>query len=234
MYKIEFQKIMDALADRIRLCELHLGEIHTTDDLSRLTIASAGNLKSFCIAEEEIMTKIVMVDLYHIIGMGDLTPPQMMKFTFAIREYQQYRPTIKAIANHLDSIFSLPKIPVETQYKLQGLGNITLYSNREFVGEVDDASVEDYDRIKTKKVLLPFRIEGRRIKVDMTQFDFFVTLMSNLTKSPLNVENFQKKLAAGKEYLGIEWTDYTAYEATGCFKSADMFTKLSGYYNGHK
>lgn len=234
MEKLEFQKIMDALAGRIRLCELHLGEIHTTKDLGQLTLAQASALKSFCISEEEIMTRIVMVDLYHIIGMGDLTPPQMMKFTYSIREYQKYRPTIKAIANHLDSIFSLPKIPVETQYKLQGLGDLTLYSNRECVGEVDDASVNDYDRIKNKKTLLPFRIEGRRIKVDMTQFDFFVTLMANLTKAPLNVENFRKKLATGKEYLGIEWTDCTAYEAIGCFKSADMFTKLSGYYNGHK
>ena len=90
------------------------------------------------------------------------------------------------------------------------------------------------NKIKNKKVLLPFRIEGRQIKVDMTQFDFFVTLMANLTKSPLSAENFRKKLVTCKEYLGIEWTDCTAYEATGCFKSADMYTKLSGYYNGHK
>ena len=231
MDKIEFQKIMDALADRIRVCELHLSKIKTTADLSRLPILRAVDIKNFCVAEEEVMTKIAMVDLYHIIGMAGLTPPQMMKFTYAIQEYLQYRPTIKAIAKHLDSIFELPKIPVETQYKLMGLGDLTLYSNgRE--GEVDDASVADYDQTKHNN-LLPYRIEGRRIKVDMSQFDFFVTLMTNITKSPLHADNFAKALAAHKEYLGISWLDCNEHEALGCFKSDDMFKKLSGYYNGH-
>ena len=156
-----------------------------------------------------------------------------MKFTYTIQDYLQYRPTIKAIAKSLDSIFELPIIPVETRYKLQGLGDIALYAD----GRVeDDASINDYNRLrsKTTRTNLPFRIEGRRIKVDMTQFDFFVTLMTNLTKSPLSIDNFRNKLNAHKEYLGIEWTDCTAYEAIGCFKSEDMFTKLSGYYNGHK
>lgn len=229
MEKIEFQKIMDALGDRLRVCELQLGDIHTTDDLSRLSLARAADLKNFCAAEEEVMTKIVMVDLYHIIGMGHLLPPQMMKFTYAIQEYLQYRPTIKAIAKHLESIFTLPKIPVETQFKLLGLGDITLCSG---VGDcvVDEASVEDYDQTK-RNTLLPFKIEGRWIKVDMSQFDFFVTLMTNLTKAPLSAENFRKKLITGKEYMGIEWTECTASEATGCFKSSDMYAKLSAYYN---
>ena len=229
MDKIEFQKISDALADRIRVCELHLGEIRTTNDLSKLTIARASELKSFCVAEEEVMTKIVMVDLYHIIGMAGLTPPQMMKFTYAIQEYLQYRPTIKTIAKSLDSIFDLPRIPVETQFKLLGLCDLTLCATAR---DVDEASVADYDQTRHNP-LLPFKIEGRRIKVDMTQFEFFMTLMTNITKSPLSADNFAKALAAHKEYLGIEWIGCDEYEALGCFKSDDMFKKLSGYYNGH-
>ena len=222
---------MDALADRIRLCELHLGDIHTTDDLSKLTIARAADLKHFCVAEEEIMTKIVMVDLYHIMGMGKLLPPQMMKFTYAIQEYQQYRPTIKAITKWSGDIFDLPKIPVETQYKLMGLGNLILTSG---VGElvVDDASVTDYDQTKHKEnPLLPFKIEGRQIRVDMTQFDFFLTLMTNLFKSPLSAENFRNKILAHTSYLGIDWTSYNGSEAVGQIKSTDTLAKLSGYYN---
>jgi hypothetical protein len=236
MEKIEFQKIMDVLAKRIELCELHLGDIHTTDDLRKLTIACAADLKHFCVAEEEVMTKIVMVDLYHIIGMAGLTPPQMMKFTYAIQEYLQYRPTIKAIAKHLDNIFELPKIPVETQYKLMGLGDLTLTSG---VGDpvVDDSSVADYDQTKQRtlgQTRLPFRIEGSQIRVDMTQFDFFVTLMTNLFKSPLSVDNFRKKITTKGEYLGIEWTVYDGYEAIGQIKSAESFAKLSGYYHNRK
>lgn len=227
---------MDALEKRIEYCSVHLGDVTTTDNLSRLTIAEATDLKSFCAVEEEIMTKIVMVDLYHIIGMGDLTPPQMMKFTYAMQRYQQYRPTIKAITKWSGDILDLPKIPVATQYKLLGLGDITLTSG---VGEitVDSAAVEDYKPARGRtfgQSLLPFRIEGRQIRVDMTQFDFFVTLMTNLFKSPLSLDNFRKKLATKGEYLGIEWTVYDGYEAIGQIKSAESFTKLSGYYNNRK
>lgn len=233
MEKTEFQKIMDTLADRTWGCELQLHDIRTTNDLSRLTIACAADLKSFCIAEEEIMTKIAMVDLYHIIGMGNLTPPQMMKFTYAIQEYLQYRPTIKAIVKGLDSIFDLPKIPVETQYKLMGLGGLTLTSG---VGEpvIDEAVVEDYVQAKSQTTRLPFRLEGSQIRVDMTQFDYFVSLMTTLFKSPLSVDNFRKKVTNKGEYIGIEWRVYNGNEAIGQIKSAESFTKLSGYYHNRK
>ena len=236
MEKTEFQKLIDALEKRIQLCSAHLGEVVTTDDICRLTIAEATNLKSFCVAEEEVMTKIAMVDLYHIIGMGELTPPQMMKFTYSIQKYLQYRPTIKTIAKHFDSISELPKIPVTTQYKLMGLGDLTLTSG---VGEIvtEEASVEDYKQPKQRtlrQTLLPFRIDGSQIRVDMTQFDFFVTLMTNLFKSPLSVDNFRKKITTKGEYIGIEWTVYDGYEAIGQIKSAESFAKLSGYYNNRK
>ena len=227
MEKEQFQKIMEALNSRLRTCFTQLNDIRSTDDLSKLTLACAADLKSFCVAEEELMTKICMVDLYHVIGMGKLTPPQMMKFTYAIQEYLQYRPTIKAIAKHLDNIFELPKIPVETQYKLQGLGDIILCSA---ALEVDDASVEDYNNIRVASKL-PFRIEGNKIRVDMTQFDYFCSLITGISKSNISVDNFRKKLGTNGEYLGIEWRECNAYEAVGVFKSADMFTRLSGYYN---
>ena len=230
MEKEQFQKITEVLQARLGACEKQLGEIHTTDDLSKISLGSAVELKSFCMAEEEVMTKIAMVDLYHVIGMGKLTPPQMMKFIYMVQEYLQYRPTIKAIAKHLDSIFSLPKIPVETQYKLQGLGDLTLYSNC-VEGMVDEASVDDYNQLKVKDTKLPFKVEGNQIKVDMTQLEYFVTLMSTIFKSNISADNFSRKLVTHGEYLGIQWTDSNAYEAIGLFKSADTYTKLSGYYN---
>jgi hypothetical protein len=229
MRKEEFQIIMDALGDRLLACEQQLGDIHTTDDLSRLSLARAADLKSFCAAEEELMTKIVMVDLYHIIGMGHLVPPQMMKFTYAIQEYLQYRPTIKAINKGLDSIFDLPKIPVETRFKLLGLGDLTLISG---VGDpaVDDASVADYDQTK-RNALLPFTLIGWTIKVDMTQFDYFVSLMATLFKSPLSAENFKNKILTHASYIGIDWTSYNGNEAVGEIKSTETLAKISGYYN---
>lgn len=229
MEKLEFQKIMDVLADRIKICEQQLSEIHTTDNLSQLSIARAADLKSFCVAEEELMTKAVMVDLYHIIGMGKLLPPQMMKFTYAIQEYLQYRPTIKAIAKHLDSIFKLPKIPVETQYKLLVLGDLTLCSEFGEGVVVDDASVADYEQIRRNN-LLPFTLEGRQIKVDMTQLDYFIALLTKIFNTNFSADNCRNKMMASKEYFGIEWISCNCDEAIGHFKSEDIYTRLYNYY----
>ena len=228
MKKEQFQKIMSALDNRVALCKNKVGPIRDTESLKLLTIENAVDLKSFCVAEEEVMTRIAMVDLYHIIGMGKLTPPQMMKFTYTIQDYLQYRPTIKAIAKHLDSIFDLPKIPVETQYKLQGLGDLTLYSDRTGAGEVDDASIEDYNQLKVD-TKLPYRVEGSTIRVDITQLDYFASLAATIFKSNISAENLRKKISTRGEYLGITWTDCTAYEAVGFFKSADTYAKLSSY-----
>lgn len=225
MDKEQFSTIMSALETRKELCKKHLGKITTTDDLSKITLAGAADLKSFCVAEENIMTNIVMVDLYHVIGMGNLTPPQMMKFTYSIQAYLEYRPTIKAIVKHLDSIFSLPKIPVKTQYKLQGLGDILLTKGDGPV--VDDsapaACVNDKD--------LPFQLSEKTIIVDMKQLEYFIAIMSSILKSPISFDSFKQKLCALKECLGIKWTEVTDAEAFGTFNSNDMYKRVVGYYN---
>lgn len=203
MKKEQFAIIMSNLEARVSFCKKHLDAINTTTDLTRLTIANAVDLKSFCIAEEEIMTRICMVDLYHIIGMGKLTPPQMMKFTYLAQEYLQYRPRIKSIAKNLDSILSLPKIPVETQYKLQGLGDITLSSDFSDCYDVleDTASIEDYTSLKSDSSNLPFKLDGMSITVDMKQFDYFITVMSTIFKSGISANNCQQKMDAKKNIL---------------------------------
>ena len=228
MEKEQFQKIMSALDNRVALCKNKVGLVKDTETLRLFTIENAVDLKSFCVAEEEVMTRIAMVDLYHIIGMGKLTPPQMMKFTYTIQDYLQYRPTIKAIAKHLDSIFDLPKIPAETQYKLQGLGDITLYSDCVGNGEVDDASIEDYNQLKVD-TKLPYKVEGSTIRVDLTQLDYFVSLAATIFKSNISAENLRKKIAVRGEYLGITWADCVENEAIGFFKSSDTYAKLSSY-----
>jgi hypothetical protein len=114
-----------------------------------------------------------------------------------------------------------------------GLGGLTLTSG---VGEsvIDEAVVEDYVQVKSQTTRLPFRLEGSQIRVDMTQFDYFVSLMTTLFKSPLSVDNFRKKVTNKGEYIGIEWRVYNGNEAIGQIKSAESFTKLSGYYHNRK
>jgi hypothetical protein len=228
MDKEQFSTMMSALEARKNLCKTHLGEINTTDDLSKITLAKAADLKSFCIAEEAIMTNIVMVDLYHVIGMGNLTPPQMMQFTYSIQEYLEYRPIVKAIVKHLDSIMSLPKIPVKTQYKLQGLGDIVLTKGEGPV--VDESSVDACISIKD----LPFRLDGRIIRVDLSQFEYFVTLWATINKSKLSLDTFRQKVNGLKEYAGIQWTEVTATEAIGNIKANDIYNRAVSYCSKRK
>jgi hypothetical protein len=230
MDKAQFNIMMSALKARKITCMAYLDGINTTDDLSKLTLMRAAELKNFCIQEEATMTNIVMVDLYHVIGMANLTPPQMMQFTYAIQDYLQYRPTIKAIAKHLDSIASLPKIPVKTQYKLQGLGGITLTKGE---GPVVDESTTDVV-INTGEKDLPFSLEGRTIRVDLSKFDYFAAVAQTIAKSTVLRDRLRDNITAMKECLGISWTEVTTTEAVGVFKSNDMYSRFTSYYNKHR
>ena len=239
MDKQLFSEILSSLEERRDLCQKYLGSVYTTEDLSKLSLAQAAELKKFCVEEQDVMTKICMVDLYHIIGMGNLSPTQMMKFTFTMQDYLSYRPAVKVLAQKLERIDDLPRIPVKTKFRLLGLGNITLtYGEGE---EVDEASVEDYTALKDKSVPelvdeLPFTIEGSRINVDVTKLDLFVQLMSKLFNTSLSVDNLKKKINNRGEYLGINWIGMN-YEAEtnsmcaiGNMSSNNTRQKIIGYF----
>lgn len=226
MKKDNFEIIMAELTKRKCLCHSYLNDIQNTADLNKITLAKAAELKKFCIEEENIMTNIVMVDLYHVIGMGDLSPVQMMQFTYSIKEYLEYRPIIKAIVKNLDSIMNLPKIPVKTQYKLQRLGGITLTKGE---GPVVDDNIDI-----NMTASLPFSVDGAIIKVNKDQLDKFIVVLSTITKTCYSYENLRQKALALKDYAGIQWNEVTDSEIIGTFKSADMRTRITSYYNKRK
>ena len=152
MKKEEFDLVISALQERLDNCEKYLGEIKTTEDLKNITIGQALELRDFCVAEVEKMTKIVMVDLYHIIGMGDLSVPQMMKFVFMMKAYLAYRPNIKSISKGFDSITELPKIPVKTKFKLLALCDLTLTAGEGEEAFEDNATIDEYTELKKANV----------------------------------------------------------------------------------
>lgn len=232
MDKQQFNNMMASLDARKVACKTYLDGINTTDDISRLTLAKAAELKNFCIQEENAMTNIVMVDLYHVIGMGDLTPPQMMKFTYSIKEYLEYRPTIKALVKSLDSIMCLPKIPVKTQYKLQGLGGFTLIHGD---GPVVDETNTSCDILKGDSDL-PFTLEGRTIRVDLTRLDQFAAVAQTIAKANVLRDRLKSNITSMKECLGILWGSVSDTEAVGTFKAGnnDMYNRFVSYYNKRK
>lgn len=243
MKKELFEEIIGSLEARRKLCFEHLGAVHTTDDLKELSLAKAAELKRFCVEEVEVMTKICMVDLYHIIGMGNLSPTQMMEFTYKMKDYLSYRPRMKVLAQHLNTIEGLPTLPITTKFKLLGLGDATLtYGEGE---EVDDGSVEDYTSLKVAKTIpdppadLPFTITGNTIELELDKLDYFVELMEALFNVSLSVDNLRKKINGKGEYLGIQWNGIAWVPNGSCFTtgkitSANTRLKLFNYYNKNK
>ena len=191
MNKETFDKIKETLETRIVRCTIYFDKVKTTDDLKQLTIEQAQMLQRFCRQEEAEMTKFVQNDLYHLIGMGELTAPQMMKLTFLTKDWLQYRSTIKALAMNFDKISQLPNIPVASAYKLK-LFDLTLASNT--------------DALKPAASGVPYAVSGNMIQVLKEDLPTFITFWSEKAKVNFSVNNFEQKIKASAEYGGVRWT----------------------------
>lgn len=117
MDKEKFDKIKEGLERRIAKCEERLNDIHTGEDLWKMTVQEAHALKLWATAEMSKMDQIVCTDLYHIVGMGKLTASQTNTFLGLMRKYMGYRSDVKSIAYNL-SLDNPAKLPYESEYKL--------------------------------------------------------------------------------------------------------------------
>lgn len=223
MKKEEFDLVISALQERLDNCEKYLGGIKTTEDLKNITIGQALELRDFCVAEVEKMTKIAMVDLYHIIGMGDLSVPQMMKFVFLMKAYLAYRPNIKSISKGFDSMTNLPKIPVKTKFKLLALCDLTLTTGEDEEAFEDNATVDDYNVLKQVNVKADeevgektdeeqvavqsdcFSIVDQTVMVDMGRLGEFHKVLSGLAATTCDFTKLIRRILDHKSYFGIEW-----------------------------
>ena len=244
MKKEEFDLVIGALQERLDNCEKYLGEIQTTEDLKNITIKQALELKDFCVAEVEKMTKIAMVDLYHIIGMGDLSVPQMMKFIFLMKAYLAYRPNIKSISKGFDSMTDLPKIPVKTKFKLLALCDLTLTVGEDEEAFEDNATIDEYTELKkvnvkndeevsekTDKEQITvqgdcFSIVDQTVMVDMGRLGEFHKVLSNLATTPCDFNKLIKKILDHKSYFGIMWYGSEKNMAAGKILPSSPLYKL--------
>ena len=244
MKKEEFDLVISALQERLDNCEKYLGEIKTTEDLKNITIKQALELKDFCVAEVEKMTKIAMVDLYHIIGMGDLSVPQMMKFIFLMKAYLAYRPNIKSISKGFDSMTNLPKIPVKTKFKLLALCDLTLTVGEDEEAFEDNATIDEYTELKKVNVKADeevsekadkeqitvqgdcFSIVDQTVMVDMGRLGEFYKVLSNLATTPCDFTKLIRRMLDHKSYFGIEWIGSENNMAAGKILPSSPLYKL--------
>lgn len=152
MDKETYQKIEDVLTERINLCYQYIGMIDEDHPLENITLKQALEAKEFCKAEKVKQTNILMVDLYHLIGMGNLSAVQLGKINKLIKEYCSYRPDIKAISFWDGNIDHLPKIPKKTKFKLLEF-DLELVNGRG--GEIEEEEIETINEYSlTKKEAL--------------------------------------------------------------------------------
>lgn len=232
MEKAKFNLLIASIAERVEACKYMFNNVQTTADIEQLSLAAVRNLKLFCADEIEKMTKILMVDLYHIIGMGGLTPVQMMKFIYLIKDYCSFRPNIKAVANWGESLFDLPKIPAQTKFKLLALCEMELSvgESTEFENIAEDtASLDEYVQVTTMKnytysVDDVFTVEGNKITVKLDMLPEFIKYLNEATKTEGNVTTLLEKIKTNKSYFGITWDSLTETEAVGHCTNHNILT----------
>lgn len=215
MNKETFDKIQTTLKEHITTCQSYLGSIETTDDLKKLTIEDAQKLQQFCRQEESFMTKMIQCDLYHIIGMGELTPPQMMKFVYRIKDYLHYRGAIKTLSINFDKISALPGLPVSAVYKTHSFDELTLYSGPDYIEGVTD---------------LPYDLYENTVRVKADKLSKFISFWSKLAKSNYSLDNLQAKAKAGAEYGGIKWSVLPYGDYQGVCTSCPCFAGFVAHY----
>lgn len=214
--KEDFETIVSTLNTHIEGCASKLDRIKTKDGIEEISIKELKELLAFCKSEYEIQTKILMVDLYHIIGMGNLSAVQLGKLYKLIRMYSSYRPDINTICKWNLDVFNLPKIPKKTKFRLLGF-KIELVSGREDVEEFyeDEETVETYEEAKTvnkpeaescttKVGTLDPITKGIRCPIDEINslIDF---LCKSLNLNSIDKNSFREKILNGKSFGGIMW-----------------------------
>lgn len=130
MEKEKFEKIINNLEERIEQCYSYLGYIVNKKDLEEITVNDLKNLITFCRSEQGKMDTILTTELYHILGMGNLTVQQQNKLISNLKKYMYYRSDIKAIACNATDVTKLPDLPTNSEYKLTILGDFKLKSEK--------------------------------------------------------------------------------------------------------
>lgn len=215
MEKAQFEIIENNLRKRIQQCEEKLDHILTTEDLTNITIKEFMELQSFCKQEQIDMTEILMVDLYHVLGMGKLTLTQRNTFLSLITKYTTYRSDMKCICS-MKEISDMNKLPSVSKFRLHKLGDVTLQSDPRGSGRavevLDESSeIQDYkDAKKDDKTLVASTetfqyksiiVMGKTVTCDIIDGKELITTLA----PDASVDSLIKCCNNKKNYCDIMW-----------------------------
>lgn len=221
MNKNDFDTIKNNLQSRIDICEANLGNIDTTEDLESLPVSTLRKLRSFCEEELNIMDKVAQVELYHILGMGNLSAIQTSTFIGLMKKYLEYRPLLKSLVFSYTTLYDIPELPRKTSYKCTVLG-ITLLSG------AGDTIVDDVP-VNTNK--LPYIIEDNKIKVPLERLREFYDMRGEFGCQLGKLEDLRNAIYTHNSYWGISWESHSDGIAVGLLSSQNVREKAKKIYS---
>ena len=116
MKNSEYQAIVSNISEQINNCESALAQYYScSQDFSKMSIVNINETISSCRKAQGDMDKMVMSDLYHIIGMANLNAAQTSRIIKLTKTLLQYRSDVKFFANQ--NTVQVPKRK-ESVYKL--------------------------------------------------------------------------------------------------------------------
>ncbi len=236
MNKTDFETITSKLEARINACDETLGLITEANPIESITVAQLKAVKAFAVSEYPIQTNILLIDSYHVIGMGNLSAVQLGIFTKLIKRYAEYRPDLNAITKWDGNIDTLPKIPKRTKFKLLELG-VELINGRS--GEIEEISestavtkievnsetlvpVGKYDQAKGMIIVEPDELEA---------FTEFIT-HHRLFKA-IQPEMMALKMKTQQAYCGIQWA-YVENQYRGLPDKKSTRDSIRDFYKNFK
>ena len=117
MLKKQFDGIISQIDTLIAKCEEC--KISSQAEFNALTIAEARKVIEKARAAKSDMDKVLQSELYHIIGMGNLSAAQEVQLCAKIKQYSSYRSYIKVICSY--ALPTTPKIPTNADYNCKVL-----------------------------------------------------------------------------------------------------------------
>lgn len=100
MKNLDYQLIVKNLANQINQCESALIQYNLcSQDVSKMVIEQINSTISSCREAQGEMDKFVTSDLYHLIGMADLSAAQTAKIIKLTKTLLKYRSDIKFFAS---------------------------------------------------------------------------------------------------------------------------------------
>lgn len=110
MNEKDFNLICNKLKERIETCRSQFSEITPFTNLEDLSLKKIKEVISFSQKEYIDQSHILMVDLYHILGMGNLSVTQNSTLIKLIKEYSSYRPILNKLGKKEIDLNNLPDI----------------------------------------------------------------------------------------------------------------------------